>query len=584
MFPTPRLLSPTPFTRSHPGCDPRCFIPALVLLLTVSTFASATPGSTTPCTTGRIHGPAPSARVGSSVVCDDTHFAVGVPGLDTVWIGTIDGSGGGSIFAVLTGPAGSRFGRAIATLDGEWFIGAPRELPAGTVHRYLLEPQPTLLEVLHPLLATPGARAGSALAAAGDLLVAGAPLHGTPSAPSGAAFCFRHTPSGWVALPPLFPPDGHREGGFGEAVATDGLHLAVGAPRAPGAEPESGSVAIFRLLPTNLCAPLALAIDPQGVNDDGFGAALAFGGGGFATGGGSGSDLAIGIPHRTPAGSLTPGGGVVHLVSGNGIASWPVPLPSAVPVLFADHTLSRAVPPGSPSISAAGFGGALVFGGDRLWVGSPADSSLAPLAGSITGFDRTGPAIDSWVEAETISSSVPAAGADFGRAIALSDSTLNPSDTALLVGLPGDPLGCGGAFGCDAGAFELFATTVGADCDQDGTPDPCAIYVDPSLDLDGDGRLDRCQFRRGDVDESGGLNLADPITWLVALASAGTIPIGGACPAAWNSNGDDSLDLADPIYLLSYLFSSGSAPPLPFPGCGTGPGAEPFLCSTECTP
>ena len=554
--------------------------PLLAALIFVLLLFTRPISALDPCPIARTTGSSAGARAGTSVVADSTHFAIGVPGLDAVWVGVHStGTDPSSVVAVLTGPAGSGFGSALAVLDGELFIGAPLQGTGGVVHRYQFSTTPTFIELLEPAT-SPGARAGSSLSVAGGLLVVGAPRQGMASAPSGAAFCYRLSGNDWLPLPPLLPPDGHAEGGFGEAVATDGAHLAIGAPRAPGGDPESGSVSVFRLLPDQSIAPLAVVIDLDGVNDDGFGAAVTFlGAFSGALGGavGSSSDLAIGVPHRTPVGATVPGGGAVDLVAGLRIAGWPVALPGSVPVVSADHTLTRDPSGTPPPATAAGFGGALAFGNDRLWIGSPTAGHSAPLAGVVTSFHRNGPAIEAWVEEETISSSSPAIGADFGRALAATADR-------LLVGLPGDPTGCGGAFGCDSGGFEWFAHTLKIDCDGDSIPDLCAISLDPALDLDGDGRLDRCNFRRGDIDGNGGFDLADPISWLFALASAGTIPIGGDCPAAWDANGDAVLDLADPISLLSYLFVGGAAPPAPFPSCGPAPGIDPFHCETECLP
>ena len=38
-----------------------------------------------------------------------------------------------------------------------------------------------------------------------------------------------------------------------------------------------------------------------------------------------------------------------------------------------------------------------------------------------------------------------------------------------------------------------------------------------------------------------------------------------------DANDDAGTDISDPVYLLMYLFSNGSAPPAPFPACGSDP-------------
>ena len=42
------------------------------------------------------------------------------------------------------------------------------------------------------------------------------------------------------------------------------------------------------------------------------------------------------------------------------------------------------------------------------------------------------------------------------------------------------------------------------------------------------------------------------------------------CVAALNTNGDDAVNLTDPVALLNSLFAGGPAPVAPFPDCGPG--------------
>ena len=43
-----------------------------------------------------------------------------------------------------------------------------------------------------------------------------------------------------------------------------------------------------------------------------------------------------------------------------------------------------------------------------------------------------------------------------------------------------------------------------------------------------------------------------------------------SCIAALNANGDDAVNIADPVSLLNYLFVGGPPPVAPFPDCGPG--------------
>jgi hypothetical protein len=85
-------------------------------------------------------------------------------------------------------------------------------------------------------------------------------------------------------------------------------------------------------------------------------------------------------------------------------------------------------------------------------------------------------------------------------------------------------------------------------------------------------------FLRGDCNTDGTLDIADAIELLGYLfLGCHRCP---ACLAACDMNGDAcepgtrpelALGIADPIYLLSYLFLGGPGPPAPFPYCGTNP-------------
>ncbi len=50
--------------------------------------------------------------------------------------------------------------------------------------------------------------------------------------------------------------------------------------------------------------------------------------------------------------------------------------------------------------------------------------------------------------------------------------------------------------------------------------------------------------------------------------------LGGAvlpCLDAADANGDERIDVADPVYLIQYSFLGGQAPPAPFPQPGPDP-------------
>ena len=72
------------------------------------------------------------------------------------------------------------------------------------------------------------------------------------------------------------------------------------------------------------------------------------------------------------------------------------------------------------------------------------------------------------------------------------------------------------------------------------------------------------EFLRGDSNYDGSVNVADVVR-LIDVIFNGVATI---CDATDDANGDETRNIADPIYLLSYFFSMGPPPPLPFPLCG----------------
>ncbi|MCI0651135.1 MAG: hypothetical protein L0Z55_04560 [Planctomycetes bacterium] len=81
-------------------------------------------------------------------------------------------------------------------------------------------------------------------------------------------------------------------------------------------------------------------------------------------------------------------------------------------------------------------------------------------------------------------------------------------------------------------------------------------------------------YRRGDVNGDDALNLADPIIILGYLYANGA----QICPDAGDANDDGAVALDDVLSLLVYLFQDGAPPAYPFPLAGadiTGDGLDP---------
>ncbi|MFN0057936.1 MAG: hypothetical protein ACKVX7_05700 [Planctomycetota bacterium] len=86
------------------------------------------------------------------------------------------------------------------------------------------------------------------------------------------------------------------------------------------------------------------------------------------------------------------------------------------------------------------------------------------------------------------------------------------------------------------------------------------------------------EFKRGECNNDGGIDIADAIFTLSLLFTAGTGP--AACADACDANNDGTVNIADAIALLSSLFGAPSVPlPAPYPDCGVDPGTDALDCA-----
>ena len=91
---------------------------------------------------------------------------------------------------------------------------------------------------------------------------------------------------------------------------------------------------------------------------------------------------------------------------------------------------------------------------------------------------------------------------------------------------------------------------------------PCALHA-------------QNMFRRGDVDDSGRINLTDSVQILQRLFGGRR---GFPCSDAADVDDSGHIDLSDVVYTLSFLFQRGASPPPPFPGCGVDPTTDRLAC------
>jgi hypothetical protein len=90
-------------------------------------------------------------------------------------------------------------------------------------------------------------------------------------------------------------------------------------------------------------------------------------------------------------------------------------------------------------------------------------------------------------------------------------------------------------------------------------------------------------FIRGDVDQSGGLDITDPVR-IFGFLFLGAQPT--SCQDTMDGDDNGELEITDGIYLLNFLFLGGSQPRPPFPFCGQDPTADAISCDVHaaCPP
>ncbi len=77
-------------------------------------------------------------------------------------------------------------------------------------------------------------------------------------------------------------------------------------------------------------------------------------------------------------------------------------------------------------------------------------------------------------------------------------------------------------------------------------------------------------FVRGDANGDQAIDISDPVAILQVLFTPGSAPL--SCTDAGDTNDDGSFDISDAVFLLSHLFIPGSPPPPePFPLSGADP-------------
>jgi hypothetical protein len=302
------------------------------------------------------------------------------------------------------GAAQDRFG-VLALAEGTLVVGAAFDdvgsaVDAGSVHVFAAAgagwsaPQALTLDEEAAL-----DRFGGAVAASGDTVAVGAPLHAEPGGPAtGAVYVYLRDGDGWRLQQRLQPLASAAGDEFGAAVALEGDTLLVGAPRRDGgAGADTGLAYVFTRSGSTWTEQQALAA-PDAQAGALFGSAVAL----------SGDDALVGASGH---GAGLPAGAVYVFGRSGSAWSW-------------GQTLSAVHPaPWRFGRSVAVSGDVAVVGSQRIPLG-PRD----PGTGEATVFVRSGGG--PWIfQMQLIAS--PGNRGSFGAAVAVSDGT-------IVVGAPTD--------------------------------------------------------------------------------------------------------------------------------------------------
>ena len=362
--------------------------------------------------------------------------------------------------------AGDETGSSIAMSGNVAAIGAQYANGTGLVSLFTYD---SATQTWSPLasssLAPPAtsARFGAAVAVAGDRIIIGAPgesedIAGQTAVARGAAYIYARdaTTGSWsleqrMPLPSSLPLAGAR---FGSSIAFDGTTLVVGAPtRSTATALLVGSAYIFRRTGSGATPwQLEQALDAPVERRAAFGSSL----------GVSGDIVLVGAPLDDP---LTGDRGGVYTYrydptqSSGGRWVWQ---PGALTIA------------GIPS--GARFGATLLYRGNQLIVGAPAETiGTIVQAGAVYAFDALG---TGWSAPDRLQAATPATQAAYGTSLGL-------GEIGLIVGAPGTSASAGHIYAYPYGqapvitSAPITAGLVGAaySYDVQATGNPAPTFV-----------------------------------------------------------------------------------------------------------
>lgn len=419
---------------------------------------------------------------------------------------------------------------------------------------------------------------GSSVAISGDAAVVGAPFH----ASTGAAYVFRRTAGVWAEETKLTSITLGSSDRFGRSVAIDGDVIVVGAPEDDDVASNAGAAYVFRY-------DGAVWVEEQkltpfdGASGTVFGTSCAV----------SGNTILVG---NNPFGD--PNG--VYVFTFDGI-EWSleqkVEAPAGADQFGVDVDLS-----GDVLVASSSTGNAYAF---RRVAGSwSLDGTLEPSVPSSFFGRKVGVSGDAITVSDTDvavyhfrydgavwneESMIPSPSTSFGDDVAIDgDLAVQTSQflyqTAYQTGswelqfnryVPSVGVGLGTGFGL-AGDLSGDQVVVGAPNDDTGATNQGSIFIftvvpDPDL-------------RRGDLNDDGNVDVADPVYLLSFLFIPGSPA--PECDDAGDVNDDGTLDISDAVFALSWLFVPGSdVPPAPGPvTCGPDQTRDALGCAGSTCP
>ena len=136
--------------------------------------------------------------------------------------------------------------------------------------------------------------------------------------------------------------------------------------------------------------------------------------------------------------------------------------------------------------------------------------------------------------------------------------------------------------------WDLYQADWVLDCNENGEDDLEDIKNGVAQDANGNDIPDECEdevlfpFRRGDSNADGTVNIADGVTTLGFLFAGNQAP---PCLDAADTDDSGQVDIADSIGTFNYLFLGGAAPAPPGPtACGEDPTVDGLSCGVyaEC--